>query len=619
VPKRLRHAVGKFELIASTGTSEIAIARIVGGELLAQWRRRLFELDRGHKRLMDVLQVAAGSPTLKLEGWSPVSEAAALSGLDSTELLRHAAAGRLSLRYLPVVRGYVIGSDDIERSMGELIFPTARQMSDTAIERYQTDLVSVREPQAVAASLLTGVPWEAVAFDIPGSPDSHFVPEKPLCIMAERLHVSRAEVETLRASVAATITKSQLELAAARLRVAQPSSETGRRGTKLLSEAIDAYMKDNETGWAPDHGRRVRSACELLVEMLGDGPIHSFDRDRLRSFRDEVLPTIPEHENKIRLKHGTRSVTESIAAVAGTGWPVISESERTKRMKWISTLFGWLVTERWITDDPALGLGNRRRRHLDRKTPTQKKRDVFIDGEFAMIFGSTWFKTGSGELTRAGTYRRYSPHYYWLPLLGLYTGARINELCQLALSDIRCSPSGTWFLDINDEEARKKLKTTSAVRSVPVHPHLIELGLIQWGDRLRTDGYKRLFPELKHDAVKGYSKAAVKWFSTYLQRFGIERDNTKVFHSFRHGLTTVYEHDFRLPLSTVRQLAGWSRGSSVAESTYRHDESVDKTAAVVRQVKFNLPAIAKFNHDAGVKAVSDALARKNGGRGARED
>ncbi|MGZ8213722.1 MAG: hypothetical protein ACXWTP_04405 [Methylosarcina sp.] len=25
-------------------------------------------------------------------------------------------------------------------------------------------------------------------------------------------------------------------------------------------------------------------------------------------------------------------------------------------------------------------------------------------------------------------------HYYWLPLIGLYTGARINEICQLNLA-----------------------------------------------------------------------------------------------------------------------------------------------------------------------------------------
>ena len=29
------------------------------------------------------------------------------------------------------------------------------------------------------------------------------------------------------------------------------------------------------------------------------------------------------------------------------------------------------------------------------------------------------------------------PAYYWVPLLGQYTGARLNELCQLYVNDIK--------------------------------------------------------------------------------------------------------------------------------------------------------------------------------------
>ena len=46
VPERLRHVVGKTELIASTGVRDLPVARIVGGYQLATWRQRFLELGR---------------------------------------------------------------------------------------------------------------------------------------------------------------------------------------------------------------------------------------------------------------------------------------------------------------------------------------------------------------------------------------------------------------------------------------------------------------------------------------------------------------------------------------------------------------------------------------------
>ena len=39
---------------------------------------------------------------------------------------------------------------------------------------------------------------------------------------------------------------------------------------------------------------------------------------------------------------------------------------------------------------------------------------------------------------------------YWLPLLGLYHGNRLEEFPQLVRSDLRCQDD-IWYLDINDD------------------------------------------------------------------------------------------------------------------------------------------------------------------------
>jgi len=61
---------------------------------------------------------------------------------------------------------------------------------------------------------------------------------------------------------------------------------------------------------------------------------------------------------------------------------------------------------------------------------------------------------------------------FWLPVLGLFTGCRIEELCQLHCSDV-IQYDGIWCLDINDE-GEKRLKNKSSKRVVPLHQILVD-------------------------------------------------------------------------------------------------------------------------------------------------
>ena len=40
-----------------------------------------------------------------------------------------------------------------------------------------------------------------------------------------------------------------------------------------------------------------------------------------------------------------------------------------------------------------------------------------------------------------------APHYWWGPILGLYTGGRVNEIAQLKVADI-VERHGQWGIDI---------------------------------------------------------------------------------------------------------------------------------------------------------------------------
>ena len=123
------------------------------------------------------------------------------------------------------------------------------------------------------------------------------------------------------------------------------------------------------------------------------------------------------------------------------------------------------------------------------------------------------------------------PDFYWGPLIGLFTGARAEEIASLDLAQIYAE-KGIRIIDILDG------KTENAVRKVPVHDQLLELGFVDYVRCLQKAGYKKLFPHLQ-DGKNGYKKNMCRMFGEYLDLPEVNIvDPLKVFHSFRHTVVT---------------------------------------------------------------------------------
>src|SRR3546814_629571 len=257
-------------------------------------------------------------------------------------------------------------------------------------------------------------------------------------------------------------------------------------------------------------------------------------------------------------------------------------ASRSKRyIEKIGEAFEWAKREEYMASNPASGVAKRERRVMRH----QDARDALSDDVLRLIFGHDWFKAGKGALNANGVYSQFRPHYYWLPLLGLYTGARINELSQLYLKDIACTSAGQWYLDFNlsgdgkaDIDARdKQLKNVNATRKVPLHPELLGLGFVEYQAALAANGHTRLFPELRHDPIKGYGKQASQWFNErFMGRLlRLPRDGKQVIHSFRHNFLTAM--DRAGANARVRNvLAGHATGEGVGGQGAVKDESPDE-------------------------------------------
>lgn len=137
-------------------------------------------------------------------------------------------------------------------------------------------------------------------------------------------------------------------------------------------------------------------------------------------------------------------------------------------------------------------------------------------------------------------------HKYWLPTVALFTGARVNELCQLnPQCDIKQdAESKHWFLDITAETTahkavKKTVKTPGSKRKVPIHPQLIELGFLQYVERIKALGHTLLFPGFPPSVGKASPKAG-EWFIDFMRDLGLRDETPKArlvgMHAFRSTL-----------------------------------------------------------------------------------
>ena len=122
---------------------------------------------------------------------------------------------------------------------------------------------------------------------------------------------------------------------------------------------------------------------------------------------------------------------------------------------------------------------------------------------------------------------------YWLPLMGPFTGARIEELCQLRLEDVQLV-NGVWCIRICDLGDDQEVKTLSSFRRVPLHEDLIRCGLLVYAAQMAKAGHDRLFPTLSNHNSSGiYSNSVGKWYGRYLETIGL-KDHRLDYHSFRY-------------------------------------------------------------------------------------
>jgi integrase len=216
-----------------------------------------------------------------------------------------------------------------------------------------------------------------------------------------------------------------------------------------------------------------------------------------------------------------RKWKDFVLGLSGPKGRTLAQGTLIKVFSAVRTVFRYADRNEYLNVNPfeKIGLEKTSKGHA-------KKRLEWDEDELKVLFSSPVYS--KGERPRGGA----GEASYWLPVLGLYHGARLGELCQLDKADV-VKRSGIWCFKITDSEGEdgKSIKTDTSDRYVPIHKRVIELGFLRY---LASVTSKKLFPLIKPDKKGRWAGNISKWFGRYRKDIGLG-DRFRDFHSLRHG------------------------------------------------------------------------------------
>lgn len=320
-----------------------------------------------------------------------------------------------------------------------------------------------------------------------------------------------------------------------------------------LSELIERYLKDRSNSIDQRTVLNMRYSFDLFAWIVGNRPLKEISRLACRECRDKLLELPP--------RALTYADTLNPDEVVCLGKRPTSPKTVNKTIQFVSALFKWAVEEELIDDNPARGLS------VTIKKKASHERKAYQHEDLAMLFSGL----PSSDL---------SPEDYWLPLIGFFTGMRVEEICQLRIQDIT-HPSGIPCISVSPDAG--PLKTVNAERLVPIHSELIKLGLLNYWKSVacsNSDG-ARLWQNFKQDRYGKFSSAYTKRFGRFKRSAGIN-DPQLTFHSLRHTFVNDLKQQGESE-HVIAQLIGHAN-SSITMGRYGKDYYVEVLRTAVERL-----------------------------------
>lgn len=343
-----------------------------------------------------------------------------------------------------------------------------------------------------------------------------------------------------------------------------------------LSSLVEQFEQENIQNWKPATLSENRAAHATLIEIFGYLDINDVSEttrsDMLRV--REVLQLLPKNR-KQRFKGLSlaKILARSIDDRSSECLDVVTINN--KYLVKMAAIFKWAQRNDLIKKNLTEG--------LELKVPLRKASDArsaFHPEQVVALLNAAkdYSRKPSGK-----------PFHYFVPAIASITGARINEVSQLQVKDIKTTEAGTPYIHINEDDTSlsgKSIKNPHSDRCVPLVDGAYGFALADFmqlveGRRKAAGDDAMLFEGLRL-MKNGYGEQVSKWFNrTLLPKVLTDRDGL-AFHSFRHTVATqLKQHG--VELAYAQAIMGHSSGS-ITYDRYAKEVEVDRLVKVMADV-----------------------------------
>ena len=388
----------------------------------------------------------------------------------------------------------------------------------------------------------------------------------------------RAELELIRALLA-----DETALAAGGIDLdAAPTSSGGQRpgpgaaatGAPSLSHVVEEWINAcgrGATSWSLERAALCRRVLQDFIATCGDRGIDAYGRRDGRTFLN-LLRRLPANLEKIKggLGIDRRNLEELARAAEARGLQPQDDATVNKKLGIVAQCFRWMATHYdECGRSPVEGMRVKVARGVrDQKDPfsVQQLNTMFRAPVYTGCLSELrWKEPGPNVLRNSAK--------FWVPLVGLYTGMRLNEICQLTRSHIRTQEGVHYFALTKD----LRLKNEASIRSVPIHRDLVTCGLLAFVESCED----RLFPDLTQHRSGRLSDAFGKHFARFLKSLGIKLERLD-FHSLRHNFIAAADAS-GLEFSARERLVGHVLQGQAGRYGKRYDQEVEDKQLLLRR------------------------------------
>ena len=203
-----------------------------------------------------------------------------------------------------------------------------------------------------------------------------------------------------------------------------------------------------------------------------------------------------------------------------TGRSLATSTVRSGDLAPLKAVFGWAVNNLHILSNPAekITLKVGRTQRLRSKAFTDAEARALLAAASSVVRGREAYKTYAAKR--------------WVPWLCAYTGARVGEMVQLRLQDVR-QEGDLWVVRISPEAGTVK---TNIAHDVVLHEHIIELGFLEF---LRTSEMAHLFLVYKGSENIMTQLASTTGILRKASRDIIDDNGVAPNHGWRHRFKTI--------------------------------------------------------------------------------